>query len=87
VRTALDADGCVELARVERSGMIESRHLGAAAVVGPGGDVVRSLGDTDALIYPRSTLKPLQAIAVLRAGRTACGHTTRARLGQSRGRP
>jgi L-asparaginase II len=64
----LDVVGSVELARVERSGMIESRHIGAAAVVAPTGELVRSLGDTAALIYPRSTLKPLQAIAVLRAG-------------------
>ncbi len=48
--------------------MVESRHLGAAAVVAASGDVVRSLGNVGALIYPRSTLKPLQAIAVLRAG-------------------
>ena len=48
--------------------MVESRHLGAAAVVDGRGDLVRSLGDSAALIYPRSTLKPFQAIAVLRAG-------------------
>jgi L-asparaginase II len=53
--------------------MVESRHLGAAAVVGAGGELVRSLGDTDALIYPRSTLKPLQAIAVLRSGAPLVG--------------
>lgn len=63
----LDVDGVVELAVLERSGMIESRHLGAAAVVGPDGSVLRSLGDIEALVYPRSSLKPLQAIAVLRA--------------------
>ena len=48
--------------------MTESRHFGAAAVVDARGSVLRALGDTTALIYPRSTLKPLQAIAVLRAG-------------------
>jgi L-asparaginase II len=47
--------------------MIESRHLGAAALVDADGTVIRSLGDTSALIYPRSTLKPLQALAVLGA--------------------
>ena len=60
--------GVVELAVLERSGLIESRHLGAAVVVGPDGTVLRTLGDDDALIYPRSTLKLLQAIAVLRSG-------------------
>ncbi|HEY5230753.1 MAG TPA: asparaginase [Galbitalea sp.] len=73
VTAALDLDGCVELARVERSGMVESRHVGAAALVGPDGSVVRSVGNTDALIYPRSTLKPLQAVAVLRAGAPLAG--------------
>ena len=65
---ALDPSGCVELAHVVRSNLVESRHFGAAAVVGGGGELLRSLGDTSALVYPRSTLKPLQAIAVLRAG-------------------
>jgi L-asparaginase II len=68
VTSALDVAGCVELARLERSDLIESRHIGAAALVDRSGDVVRSLGDTAALMYPRSTLKPLQAVAVLRAG-------------------
>ena len=64
----LSLEGVVELAVLERSGLIESGHLGAAMVVGEGGRVIRELGDVDALIYPRSTLKLLQAIAVLRAG-------------------
>jgi L-asparaginase II len=64
----LDDSGSVELATLERSGMIESRHRGAAAVVAPDGTVVTTLGDATALVYPRSTLKPVQAVAVLRAG-------------------
>jgi L-asparaginase II len=73
VRAALEAGGCVELARIERSGMVESRHLGAAALVDPDGALIRSLGDPSALIYPRSTLKPLQAVAVLRSGAPLVG--------------
>jgi L-asparaginase II len=68
VNNALDVSGSVELARVVRSDFVESRHLGAAAVVDAGGALVASLGDARALIYPRSTMKPLQTIAVLRAG-------------------
>jgi L-asparaginase II len=68
VTPALDLPGTVELARVVRSGMVESRHVGAAVVVDAGGTITRSLGDSSALIYPRSTLKPLQAVAVLRSG-------------------
>jgi L-asparaginase II len=73
VRSALEAGGSLELALVERSGMVESRHLGAAAMVDADGALIRSLGDTSALIYPRSTLKPLQAIAVLRSGAPLVG--------------
>jgi L-asparaginase II len=65
---ALETAGSVELARLERSGMVESRHVGAAALVAPDGSLIRGLGDVSALIYPRSSLKPLQALAVLSTG-------------------
>ena len=64
----LDAAGSVELAVVERSGWPESRHLGAAALLDADGRLVRALGDSDALIYPRSTLKLVQASAVAQLG-------------------
>lgn len=68
--TAADA---VELAVVERSGFIESRHVGSAIVLSPDGDVVRRLGNPDALILPRSSLKPLQAVACVTAGAELAG--------------
>lgn len=58
----------VELAVVERSGFIESRHAGAAVVLSPDGEVVARHGNADALILPRSSLKPLQAVACITAG-------------------
>jgi L-asparaginase II len=64
----LTASGSVELATLERSGMVESRHLGAAVLVDPDGNVRTALGDADALIYPRSALKLLQATTVLATG-------------------
>ena len=64
----LDPSGVVELAILSRSGLDESRHLGAAVVVSPDGTVARALGDADALVYGRSSLKFFQAIAVLRSG-------------------
>lgn len=42
----------VELAVVERSGFIESRHVGSAIVLGPDGSVVRSLGAPSAPVFP-----------------------------------
>lgn len=66
--TALDATGAVPLAVVERSGFPESQHVGAAVVVAPDGAVLAEHGDTSALVYPRSALKPFQTIAAVRAG-------------------
>ncbi|WP_026819533.1 asparaginase [Arthrobacter castelli] len=62
------SSAAVELAVVERSGFIESRHIGSAAVMSADGTVVTTLGDIDAPIFPRSSLKPFQAIATLQSG-------------------
>lgn len=64
----LSVDGCVELAAIDRNGLVESRHIGAFVVINAAGEVLESGGDVDAIIFPRSTLKPLQAVALLRAG-------------------
>jgi len=58
----------VELAVVERSGFIESRHAGSAIVLTPEGEVLRSLGDVRTPVFPRSALKPFQAVAVMTSG-------------------
>jgi len=68
VLETLTVRDAVELAVVERSGFVESRHAGAAVVLSPEGDVVAQYGNADALILPRSSLKPLQAVASLTAG-------------------
>ena len=64
----LTVQDSVELAVVERSGFIESRHAGAAVVLSPDGEVIARHGNTEALVLPRSSLKPLQAVACLTAG-------------------
>jgi L-asparaginase II len=64
----LRPDECVELAVVERSGFVESRHLGALVVVGPEGDILLSQGNPAALVYGRSALKPFQATAIISSG-------------------
>ncbi|MFT2817877.1 asparaginase [Leifsonia sp. A12D58] len=58
----------VELAVVERNGFIESRHAGSAVVMTGEGEILRTLGDVTTPIFPRSTLKPFQAIAVMSSG-------------------
>ncbi|MCC9144693.1 MULTISPECIES: asparaginase [unclassified Arthrobacter] len=63
--TASDA---VELAVLERNGFIESRHIGSAVVMAADGSVVTELGDITTPIFPRSTLKPFQAVAAMQSG-------------------
>jgi L-asparaginase II len=70
---ALRPSGAVELAVLERSGLIESRHLGAAVVTGPDGIPILTHGDDEALVYPRSTLKLLQAVTLLDLGAPLAG--------------
>jgi L-asparaginase II len=52
------------LAEVERSGFVESRHLGAVAVADTDGELRAAAGDPDLVVYPRSCSKPFQALAV-----------------------
>ena len=58
----------VPLARVTRGDLVESVHLGHLVVLGPEGDVRLALGDPDVVLWARSSLKPLQAVAMLDAG-------------------
>ena len=62
------AADAVELAVIERSGFVESRHAGAAIVLDSDGTPIATLGDTASPILPRSSLKPVQALACLTAG-------------------
>lgn len=56
------------LAVVVRGGVVESVHAGHLVVLRPDGSVLTSVGDPDATIWARSSLKPLQAAAMLDAG-------------------
>ncbi|MDO5493555.1 MAG: asparaginase [Nesterenkonia sp.] len=67
VHTASAADSA-ELAWVTRAGVVESRHIGSMVMVAPDGRVLESFGAPERSIFPRSTLKPFQAVASLRAG-------------------
>lgn len=62
------ATAAVPLARVVRGDVVESVHLGHVVVLAPDGSVRLALGDPDVTIWARSSLKPLQAVAMLRAG-------------------
>lgn len=61
-------DAYVPVAITTRSGFDESLHFGMAVGLAPDGDVAFAWGDPQSLIYPRSSNKPMQAVAMLRAG-------------------
>ena len=58
----------VEVAVLERDGLVESRHRGIAAVTDSDGKTIDKLGSPKRLIYPRSAIKPIQTVAMRRAG-------------------
>lgn len=58
----------VDLVEVVRSGFRECVHRGSMIVLDARGEVLVSLGEVHTPIYPRSSNKPLQAVAMLRAG-------------------
>ncbi|BCM72297.1 putative L-asparaginase II [Streptomyces sp. EAS-AB2608] len=56
------------VAHLIRGGVVEGIHYGSVVVLGADGRVQFQLGDIEAAFYPRSAVKPLQAVAMLRAG-------------------
>ncbi|SBU91718.1 asparaginase [Streptomyces sp. Ncost-T6T-1] len=56
------------LAEVVRSGFTEGHHRGALVLLAADGSVERAIGDPAAPVFPRSSNKPMQAAAILRAG-------------------
>ncbi|MFF4509367.1 asparaginase [Streptomyces sp. NPDC001401] len=56
------------LAHLIRGGVVEGIHYGSVVVLGADGQVQLQLGDIEAAFYPRSALKPVQAVAMVRAG-------------------
>ena len=56
------------LVEVQRGALTESRHRGSLAVVDADGATVLALGDVAAPVYPRSAVKPLQALPLIESG-------------------
>lgn len=56
------------LADIVRSGLVESRHRGAVVALAADGSVLLSAGAGDVPMFPRSSNKPFQAVAMLRCG-------------------
>jgi len=58
----------VELAVTTRSGFDESVHYGAVVALTADGSVEFALGDAGAVVFPRSSTKPIQATAMVANG-------------------
>jgi len=56
------------LAVQTRDGLVESVHYGSAVATAADGRILLAAGDPQVAFYPRSALKPLQAVAMVRAG-------------------
>ena len=56
------------LVEITRGGLVESIHRGAIAVANASGEIVFVLGDLETPVYPRSSLKPIQALPLLELG-------------------
>jgi L-asparaginase II len=56
------------LVEVWRGGFVESRHRGAVAVVGANRQTLLAVGDVTMPIFPRSAVKPLQALPLVESG-------------------
>jgi L-asparaginase II len=58
----------VPMVEVWRGALLESRHRGHAVICDASGAVIASWGDPDAVIFPRSSCKMLQALPLVESG-------------------
>ncbi len=62
------AEDAPVLVEVSRGDMVESQHRGIAAVMAADGSVVGAWGDVERVVYARSAVKPMQALALIESG-------------------
>ncbi len=68
------------LVQTLRGEVVENRHRGAIAVCDPNGNAVHGWGDIGALVYPRSSIKALQALPLIETGAADHYRLSRAEL-------
>ncbi len=66
--TSAEAEVNPVLVEATRGDMVESRHRASVAVVDIEGRVVVQAGEVERLVYARSAIKPLQALALVESG-------------------
>lgn len=59
---------CAPLVEVTRDDIVESIHFGAFVLVNSSGDLLAHCGNTDLITYPRSSMKPFQALPFIERG-------------------
>jgi L-asparaginase II len=64
----VDGEQFAPLAVVSRNGIDESVHFGALVALNTDGSLAFSVGDPQIEIFPRSSTKPFQALAMVRSG-------------------
>ncbi len=52
---------------VLRGGLVESRHQAHAVIADANGQVLDAWGDRGRLVFPRSSVKPVQALPLIEA--------------------
>lgn len=57
-----------ELVEVWRGDILESRHRGHVAIIGPDREMIDAWGNPDAVILPRSSCKMIQALPLIESG-------------------
>jgi L-asparaginase II len=62
------------LVEVLRGGAVESRHRGSFAVVDAAGRIVSSTGPIEVPVFPRSAVKPIQALPLVESGAAEALH-------------
>ena len=61
-------ENAVKMVEILRGGRVESSHMGHAVICNGKGEVVRAWGNPDAVIFPRSSCKMIQALPLLESG-------------------
>jgi len=64
----MNANDCVPLVEVTRGDIVESIHYGAFIVVDSRGKIIASEGNPQLMTYPRSSMKPFQALPFIERG-------------------
>jgi len=60
--------GFEPLVELTRGGIVESIHLGAMAVMDSDGNLLAAYGNSDMVSFPRSSMKPFQALPLVEKG-------------------